>query len=96
MERKMMSELRKVKIEYDGGAPYGAKVTDADTGETIPSVYRVDFTLDASDKGVPVVTLYSYMPIINVIAHASIHEVCPYCNQEVSNKDREESGNDTR
>lgn len=79
------AKLQRVKIEYDGGSVYNTKVTDADTGETIPNVYRVDFTLDASAKDVPTVVLHTYLPAISVTAAASIHEVCPCCGREVNN-----------
>ena len=82
-----MSEVNHVKIEYNGGHAYTAKVTDANTGEAIPGVYRVDFSLDAGKGEAPSVKLYSYLPVVSVTADASMHTVCPHCGQEVSNAD---------
>lgn len=79
-----MSEMKRVKIEYNGGAAYTAKVTDAETGADIPNVYRVDFSLDANADATDV-KLYSYTPAVQVTANASIHKVCPHCGQEVNN-----------
>lgn len=79
-----MSELRHVKIEYNGGHAYTATVTDASTGELIPGVYRVELSLDAGKDEAPTVKLYSYLPVVAVTADASMHTVCPHCGQEVS------------
>ncbi len=80
-----MSDVKRVKIEYGGGPGYNTKVTDADTGETIPGVFRVDLTLEATQ--IPIAKLYTYMPATNVTVEATTHAVCPYCGQEVAQEE---------
>jgi hypothetical protein len=80
----VVSELKRVKIDYNGGPAWGAKVTDAETGELIPNAYRVEFVLDANSGETPQVKIYAFAPIADVIGDASIHKICPHCGQEVS------------
>jgi hypothetical protein len=44
-----------------------AKITDADTGDLIENVYRVELTLDASNKAVEC-ALYMHNVEINVVS----------------------------
>ena len=89
-----MSEVKHVKIEYNGGHAYTAKVTDANTGEAIPGVYRVEFSLDAGKDEAPSVNLYSYLPVVagtTVTTDASMHTICPHCGQKVNDQQQKGS-----
>jgi hypothetical protein len=87
-----MSEEKKtqrVKIEYDGGPAYMARVTDADTGELIPGVFQADIHINVAKS--PYAVLHSHMPVTNVtIDDLEIHTHCPLCGQEVVEKQEKE------
>jgi hypothetical protein len=76
MERTMTQEPEyiPVKIEYEGGSGYTAKVTDLRTGEMIQNVTRAVITIDA-DATHPVAHLTVYPAAFNLQMMAVIDEV---------------------
>jgi hypothetical protein len=68
----------RVKILYDGEGPgHTARIVDAETGELISGAFRAE--IDAT--GVPMATIYAYMPIIDVTTNARLIYVCADCRR---------------
>lgn len=79
----------KVRITHDGNGPagYNTKITDAETGEPLGYVQRVEMDIQAN--GDPVIAVLTVaMPVVDVIADAEIKRVCPCCGAP---QDEEES-----
>lgn len=72
----------KVRITHDGNGPgYNARVTDAETGEPLGYVQRVEIDIQAnSDLARAILTVA--MPVVDVIADAEIKHICPCCGRE--------------
>lgn len=73
----------KVRIQHDGKGPagYNTRITDAETGEPLGYVQRVEMDIQAN--GDPVTAILTIaMPVIDVIADAEIKHVCPCCGRE--------------
>ena len=67
--------MRKIKITHDGSRSVsaGTKVVDADTGEPVQRVRRIEIILDAADQ-VPEAVLYIALPEIEITAEVEIRE----------------------
>ena len=52
-------QQKRIKVIYPGGPVFMAKVVDADTGELIRGVTRVDISLSIADGVSAVVTAYN-------------------------------------
>jgi hypothetical protein len=64
---------RRVRIVNDGGSGYATKVTDADTGELIDGVAKIELIIEASKDPVKA-KLTILRPAIDIIADAEIRE----------------------
>jgi hypothetical protein len=79
-----MQKIQRVKIEYDGQGPaWKARVTNADTGELIPGVYKATINFDCSKDSLLAI-LHTRLPVVNITVDAEIHTHCPYCGHEVN------------
>lgn len=76
-----MADRRRIKISYDGGAVYGAKIVDTETGQDIPNVTKVTFNLDMKEK-LPLAVIWTALPVVDVVVDAEVHTHCPLCGQE--------------
>lgn len=84
-QETMTDKTIKIRIRYDGGPAHTAKITDAETGATIEGAFRLE--LDARN-GIPIATLYTYQPVIDVTTDAKVLALCPGC-QKLLNQDQE-------
>jgi hypothetical protein len=72
--------LRRVRIQNDGGPGYTTRITDADTGQPIGSIFHIRL-VDLDVKEVPKVLLWQHTQVIDVTANAEIVGVCPCCGK---------------
>jgi len=72
---------RRVRIVNNGGPGYATQITDADTGQHIGNAFHIRM-VDIDVKDVPRAILWTYMPIVDVIANADIVDCCRYCGQQ--------------
>lgn len=72
----------KVRIQNDGTAQYNTKITNAETGEDIEHVLRVDIKPLEAQKEMVEAVITIALPMIDVIADAEIRHVCPYCGSK--------------
>ena len=78
-----MYEKKRVKFTLGENMPHWkAKIIDAETGEDIPMVTR--FHLNWDIKEAPVATIWTVLPIANLVVDAEVHTHCPLCGQEVN------------
>ena len=78
--------MRKIRIQNDGQPAHMTKVTDAETGENIDYVMRIDLVIDANEdefrRSMPYVIMHvGWLPIVDVIVDAEIRKVCPVCGK---------------
>jgi hypothetical protein len=71
----------KVRIQNDGKPGYLTDITDAETGQAIEFVTRLELEISSSRKSVPSAVLYVAYPVVDVIADAEIKHVCPVCGK---------------
>jgi hypothetical protein len=76
-----VSVRRKVRILAPDGIGHTAKVINDTTGDEIPGVTGVTWSLDVGDY-VAHADIRVLMPKVDVLADAAITEVCPYCGHE--------------
>ena len=74
--------MKRVHITNEGQAAWLTKITDAETGEDIPNVQRVDLSFDCRAKEAPIAIIYSMLPKVDVVVNAQVRHVCPYCGRE--------------
>ena len=75
---------RRVRIVNDGGPGYATKITDAETGQHIDNVFHIRL-VDIDVKDVPRAILWTYTPVVDVVAYADIVDCCKYCGQQKPN-----------
>ena len=68
----------KIRITNDGQPGYATRITNAETGEEIPNVMRVQLDLSVTGD-VPKALLIIALPVLDVIADADTLHVCPCC-----------------
>lgn len=72
----------KVRIEHDGSKEaYKSRITNAETGEAIEHVGRIELDFNAA-SGPVVAKVTVYMPVIDLIVDAEIKHVCPCCGKD--------------
>jgi hypothetical protein len=72
--------MRRIRIRNDGQHGYATEVTDAETGERIENVSKIDLQLLPTNK--PVQAMITVLPVeIDVIAQAKFRHACPYCGK---------------
>jgi hypothetical protein len=81
MSNQETPKPRRVRIQNEGGPGYVTKITDADTGEFINNLFHARI-VDLDVNNVPRAILWAHMPAIDIIAHAKVFEICPYCKQQ--------------
>lgn len=72
---------RRVRITNDGGPGFCTQITDADTGQPIDKVFHIRL-VDIGVQDLPKAILWTYSPVIDVIANAEIVEQCLYCGAQ--------------
>lgn len=74
----------RVHILSEDGVGIHTQCIDADTGEEIKRVYRIDLSLDMRDRDHPFwqAQIYTHTPRIDILARADVLSTCPYCKQE--------------
>lgn len=70
----------RVRIQHDGNGPagYNTHITDAETGEPLGYVQRVEMDIQANSDPVTAILTVA-MPVLDIIADAEIKHVCPCC-----------------
>lgn len=71
---------KRVRIVNDGQPSYMTKITDAETGKDIPNVIAIAIDLDVKNPVVEAVVT-TVMPTVDIIADATIEQVCPCCGR---------------
>jgi hypothetical protein len=72
--------MRRIRIRNDGKPGYATEVTDAETGERIENVSKIDLQLLPTNK--PVQATITVRPVeVDVIAQSEFRHVCPYCGK---------------
>lgn len=66
--------MRRIKIIYTGGPAYMARVVDAETGEPIDHIIRVQLDLDARSDGLPVAHLTVFCPELEIEVESEVIE----------------------
>src|SRR6266566_646648 len=74
--------VRQVRITNEGTHAYDTQITDAETGERIEYVTRIELVLDARDREPPKAIIHTVLPKVDVTVDAELHKVCPYCGRE--------------
>lgn len=83
-----LSKQKRVRIVYEGdNAPFSTKITDAETGEEMPGIFKAVVLFDAS--AVPQAILSMYAPVVDVTLDASIVHHCPYCRRPLDEQPAE-------
>jgi hypothetical protein len=77
------TNVKRVRIVNEGKPAHETRVTDAETGELIEHVTRVELVLAAGDRHLPQAQITTFMPVVDVIVNAEISAVCPCCGQAV-------------
>ena len=80
----------KIHIQNDGGMGYMTRITDAETGKALDDWHIFRIELDAHHNEPPTAIIYTYMPVVNIIADAEIRQVCPGCGRPVEEHEQEE------
>ncbi len=71
--------MKRVRIASEDTVGYKARVTDADTGESIDNVFRVEIDFNANQLITAKLTCYS--TVLDLIADAEIQHICPCCGK---------------
>lgn len=75
-----LSKQKRVRIVYEGdNKPFSTKITDAETGEEMPGIFKAVVLFDVS--AVPQAILSMYAPVVDVVVDASVIHHCPYCRR---------------
>ncbi len=65
--------MKGIKITNDTGVGYRTVISDAETGEKIPGVYRIEITIDVNE---PVTcTLYARQVAVDLLVHEYVKHV---------------------
>ena len=82
--------MRKVRIKNDGLPAYMTEVTDADSGQSIDCVQRIDLVIDVTEpsnrRAMPYATMLVGFPVVDIIADADIKHVCPVCGKPTADE----------
>jgi hypothetical protein len=73
---------RRVRILSSDGDARTSRVINDTTGDEIPKVQSVTWTCDVGDNMVAHADIRIVMAKADVVADATITEVCPYCGYE--------------
>lgn len=85
--------MARIRIESDGSYGCNAKVTNMETGELIPHMKEVIVSIKAGTQR-PTATLAINVPVVDVVAEADIHTICPHCGQEIALSEKREETQD--
>lgn len=80
--------MKQVRIVNEGNASYQTKITDAETGEALTNVRRVEITLDVAEH--PQAILYTVLPAVDVTIEATEKKICPCCGREMDENEQAE------
>jgi hypothetical protein len=75
-----MADTIKVRIEYNGGPGYAARIVDADTGALIEGAFQL--FINAED-GPPVATILAHAYELDITTNARVIKVCPECRRNI-------------
>lgn len=86
----MTEEKRKtvrIRIQSDGGVGHSTKITDAETGKEIERVGALSWSFDCNNgsyfRGMPIVVLTVFDPVVDIVADAEVRHICPTCGRDV-------------
>jgi hypothetical protein len=82
--------LRRVRVVNDGQPGYATRITDADTGQPLDSIYHVK-VVDIDVRDVPKIFLWSHQPVIDIVGDAETTNVCPLCKASTNVKSTEDN-----
>ena len=84
--------LRRVRVVNDGQPGYATRITDADTGQPLDSIYHVK-VVDIDVRDVPKIFLWSHQPVIDIVGDAETTNVCPLCKTSKNVESTENNNN---
>ena len=84
--------LRRVRVVNDGQPGYATRITDADTGQPLDSIYHVK-VVDIDVRDVPKIFLWSHQPVIDIVGDAEPTNVCPLCKTSKNVESTENNNN---